>query len=395
MLHVAHLASGLKGWGGIQRMLFDFFLHTHSSDLHHYLISTSISSDLEKWLEQENIAWFRPSRFKYHPARLLDIVEYLRSRDIKIIHSYSAYSNIWAYVAMQLIKSPPVLLTGEHGSIWFIPPPLRWMDCFVQRRAQLVIANSKAAAFMLQSYYRIPSDRIRVVYNAVLQPRLISNKEARQRLGVPDDCEIIGSVGRLDTPKDYWTLIDAAKIVLKYKPTAHFVVIGDGPQYSFLAHLVQESGIADRFHLLGMRDDARDLIAAFDLFVSTSFREPFGNVLLEAAFANKAVIAPAVDGIPEVVESNQTGILLSPTLPVRPVAVPGSSPMPKFVVRDGKLQPPRSLDPQLLAETIVDLLDDPERRKWMGENGRRRAEAFFTMARYVDELERIYLEFDK
>ena len=394
MLSIAHLASGLKGRGGIQGLLFDFFISPHSQQVQNFLVTTSISSDLVQWLELHNIPFFQPSRHKYNPARVVDIVEYVRSRNIKIIHSYGAYSNVWAYTIIQLTETPLKLITGEHGSIWFIKPPLRWMDRFIQRQAQLVIANSKAAAFMLQAYYRIPSERIRVVYNAVMPPRLISEQEARKNLGLPDDCEIIGSVGRLDTPKDYWTFIDTAKIVLKYRPKSHFVVVGGGPQYSFLVHLVQDYGISDRFHFTGMRADARELITAFDLFVSTSFREPFGNVLAEAAFANKAVVAPAVDGIPEAVENNQTGILLMPTLPVRPVVAPGSSPMPKFVVRDGKLQPPRSLDPQLLAETIIDLLNDPERRKWMGEKGRRRAEVLFNNQRYVDELEQIYLQFD-
>ncbi len=392
MLRVCHLASGLLEWGGIARMLLDFFSQPHSDHFRHYLITTSSSDEFAHWVKTQQIGWFQSNRGKYNPARLWDIPTYLTDKDIQVLHSYNAHGNAWALSASIAMKRPPRLVASEHGAGWFIQPPLRWFDRWAKQRARLVIVNSRAAAMLLQQAYALPASKIRLVYNGVRAPQRLPTVEARQRLGLPLDAEVVGSIGRLDTPKDYWTLIDAARLVIPRRKNVHFVIIGEGPQEAFLKRQAQQAGIADRFHWAGSRDDARDLISGFDLFVSTSFREAFGNVLVEAALQEKAVIATAVDGIPEAVQDGVSGVLLAPTMPVRPIRAKRASPMPAQVVREGRLQPPRSLDPHLLAETIIELLDDPEKRAWMGMQSRQRAERLFNIQRYVADLEQVYLE---
>lgn len=392
MLRVCHLASGLLEWGGIARMLLDFFSQPHSGRFRHYLITTSSSDEFAHWVKTQQIGWFQSNRVKFHPARLWDLPTYLTEKDVQVLHSYNAHGNAWALAASIGMKHPPRLVASEHGAAWFIRPPLRWLDRWAKKRARLVIVNSRAAATLLEQVYGVPAGKIRLVYNGVCAPQRLLAAEARRRLGIPLDAEVVGSVGRLDTPKDYWTLIDAARLVVPRRKKVHFVVIGEGPQEAFLKHQAQQAGIVNRFHWAGSRDDARDLIAGFDLFVSTSFREAFGNVLVEAALQEKAVIATAVDGIPEAVQDGVSGILLAPTLPVRPIHAKRASPIPARVVREGRLQPPRSLDPQLLADTIIGLLDDPEKRAWMGAQSCQRAERLFNIRRYVADLEKIYLE---
>jgi glycosyltransferase involved in cell wall biosynthesis len=216
--------------------------------------------------------------------------------------------------------------------------------------------------------------------------------EARMKLHIPQHVKVVGSVGRLDTPKDYWTLVDAAALVLKKESNVMFVVIGGGPQEAFLLNLVDQNGLSDRFYLTGWRTDARELIAAFDLSVSTSMHEAFGNTLVEAALLRKAVIASSIDGIPEAVINNETGVLLTPTCPFRELSVEGASQVPRKVVIHGKLQSPRSLSPQELAEKIVELLNLPDQLEEMGERGRERAEKQFSIKKYVTDLEMVYMD---
>ena len=88
--------------------------------------------------------------------------------------------------------------------------------------------------------------------------------------------------------------------------------------------------------------------------------EPFGLVALEAAQAGRAVVASAVDGLPEVVAHEQTGLLVPPG------------------------------DAGALAAAIASLIDDPERAKAMGEAGRRRAASHFSWDCYVAAHEDLF-----
>jgi glycosyltransferase involved in cell wall biosynthesis len=77
-------------------------------------------------------------------------------------------------------------------------------------------------------------------------------------------------------------------------------VVGDGPLRTRLEALATELGIADQVTFLGERNDARPLMAGFDVFLLTSTIEGFPNVLLEAAFLGVPAIASRVGGSPDV-----------------------------------------------------------------------------------------------
>ncbi|GAP09594.1 glycosyltransferase [Bellilinea caldifistulae] len=391
-MNVCHIGCGFHGWGGIARMVMDFFNHPQNAPFVYHLVTTSSSENFKRWAKNAGTKWFEPERDQFILSRVRNISNYIKQNNIQIIHSYNAEAGIWALFSELLIKKPLLLIAHEHGSMWYLRPNLRWLDFIAKKRSKYIIANSRASVFLLQKLYNLPPQKIKLVYNFITVTKKYSREEARQRLGLTAEAEVVGSVGRLDTPKDYWTLIDAARLVIPHRKKVNFVLIGGGPQEMFLKGLIQDYGLTEQFHLLGSRDDAPELIAGFDLFVSTSFRESFGNVLIEAALQEKAVIAPAVDGIPEAVEDGVTGVLLQPSLRARRVRVKGATPMPKWVVLESSLHSPRSLDPKLLAETIIQLLDDPDKRNWMGVQGRARAEKVFNIHRYISDLEKIYLE---
>lgn len=96
------------------------------------------------------------------------------------------------------------------------------------------------------------------------------------------------AVGRLVPVKRFDALIQAWKNVPN-----HVSVVGDGPERLRLGSLVDNLGLQDRVHFLGERSDVQELIADHQLLVSTSEREGFGYVCLEALQANLVVISTA------------------------------------------------------------------------------------------------------
>ena len=225
-----------------------------------------------------------------------------------------------------------------------------------------VIAVSRAIAGVLQGE-GIEAAKLRLVYEGVPdRPAAPGGAEALRGLGVPEGAPVIGNVAALTDHKDHATLIAAAGIVVRARPEARFVIVGEGALRSELAARVEAGGLAGHVLFAGFRSDVDGLLPAFDLFCLSSHLEGLGTSLLDAMAFGRAVVATRAGGIPEAVEHGVTGVVV----PVR--------------------------DPALLAQALLDLLADPGRRRAMGDAGRRRFLERFTADRMVEDTLRVYAE---
>ena len=91
-----------------------------------------------------------------------------------------------------------------------------------------------------------------------------------------------------------------------------FIVIGDGEKRQQLEELIIKLGLKNRVCLLGKIAEASIYLNAFDIFTLTSITEALPYVLLEAGFASLPTIASDVGGIPEIIDDEKTGLLVSP-----------------------------------------------------------------------------------
>jgi glycosyltransferase involved in cell wall biosynthesis len=141
----------------------------------------------------------------------------------------------------------------------------------------------------------VPADyrgRVFLIPNSLVpQPRLSPRRleELRAELGAGREDFLIGGAGRLAASKGFDVLLKAfARANL---PGARLVIVGDGKER---AHLERLAG--DHAALTGFRTDVKDCYQAFDLFVSSSRREPFGRVIIEALDGGAPVIATDTKG---------------------------------------------------------------------------------------------------
>jgi glycosyltransferase involved in cell wall biosynthesis len=119
---------------------------------------------------------------------------------------------------------------------------------------------------------------------------------------------------------------------------------------------------------LGFRRDVPDLMRAVDVMCLPSHREPFGLVYVEAALAEKPVIACNAGGAPEIIMQGETGLLVPPPAAEKPTNVAA------------------------LAEAILKLIDNRDRARDMGCRGRELALERFTWPRYLDGLNALYAQ---
>ncbi|MDX6415212.1 MAG: hypothetical protein QOH23_2622 [Gaiellaceae bacterium] len=230
---------------------------------------------------------------------------------------------------------------------------------FPRRRKRLLSKLLAAHVAVGERTARELEARIHIRPGAI---RSIPNGVADRRLAPPTrtwEGATVGSLGRLDYQKGYDVLLEAMPAL----PVGTAVVIvGDGPERSALEQQADRLGVRDRFHLVGRKENARDYLTSFDLFVLPSRFEGLPLSLIEAMLAELAVVATDVGSTSEVVQDGRTGLL-----------VPAEK-------------------PEELARAVNALLAEPRQREQLGRAGRQVALEAFSAPRQARAYELLYEE---
>jgi glycosyltransferase involved in cell wall biosynthesis len=184
---------------------------------------------------------------------------------------------------------------------------------FVMGLADRVVSVSEASAVRL-ARRGIGKNKICVIRNAPLRtPRaaLASGGPAPEMFRPS-----ITTVAGLSYRKGIDVLLEAFELVHARVPEANLYIIGHGPQRDAFLRQADALRARSHIHFLGFVPDPRPFLAATDIFVLASRREPFGLVLVEAREAGCAVVASDVDGIPEALDGGRRGLLVAPERPV-------------------------------------------------------------------------------
>jgi len=144
----------------------------------------------------------------------------------------------------------------------------------------------------------------------------VDRQEARHRLGIPGDSQVIVSVGALIPRKGYHVLIPAFAGLARKNPNLRLYIVGEGESRGELENLARENGVQERVSLVGSKpnDELKYWFSAADVSSLASSREGWANVLLESLACGTPVVATRVWGAPEVINSPQLGILVDQTV---------------------------------------------------------------------------------
>ncbi|MBI5881505.1 MAG: glycosyltransferase [Elusimicrobia bacterium] len=263
----------------------------------------------------------------------------------------------WHGVPFKLISSPRV--NYRTRTLW-----TKLLDRALKGADDMLVAESKASRDYLVRWLGYSADKVRIIHNGVdLAGCPISKLERRQKrleLRLAADDVLIGSAGRLDEQKGFDTLV-AAMGALGKRPI-RCVVLGEGPARPRLEARIRRLGIERKVMLLGERDDMTSWLSALDIFVLPSLWEGLPNALLEAMAVGLPVVASAVDGVVEAVDSGKNGLLVPP----------------------GR--------PGALAAAVAKLAADPAARSRMGEAAKETVTRRFNLIDMMASYERAYAE---
>lgn len=157
----------------------------------------------------------------------------------------------------------------------------------------------------------LPARRLATVFNAVPRARPTRQRaEMRRELGIPEDAELVVSVGRYEPEKDQATLLDALARILPERPRLHALLVGHGGLEGDLRAQAERLGIAGRARVIGGRADAVDVMASADVFALSSVWESLPLVLLEAMLVGTAVVTTRAGGVTDVARDGETAIVV-------------------------------------------------------------------------------------
>ena len=288
-----------------------------------------------------------------------------------IVHTHASKAGVLGRIAAWLAGTPLIVHT-LHSLVFHDYQP--WI---VNRTWRIV---KKICAPMTDFFISVSSiivdkaikagidkpEKFRTIYSGMeLDWFLNANfdgKAIRKEFGIPENVPVVGKIARLFPLKGHDELMDAAPEIVKRVPNVRFFLIGDGILYEHLQKRATEYGILENFVFAGLipRERIPEMISAMDVVVHTSLREGLARVLPQALAMGKPCVSFDIDGAPEVVINDKTGYLVD------------------------------VYDAVGLAERISKLLENPELRKEMGENGRRHVDPAFRTETMVKEIAEVY-----
>jgi glycosyltransferase involved in cell wall biosynthesis len=245
------------------------------------------------------------------PRRLLALpvlVRRLRQLRPDTVQVHLLSGQLWGLPAARLARVPFIVST-EHSLMEHsienrpLTRPLRRLYLALNHLASRTVAVSGATAERLVRW-GVRADGITVIDNGIDFARLAFSADSRAairaELGVGDDVELVGAVGRLEPVKRFRQLLTALAPTLE-RGRRELVLVGDGPLRRALAEQAAALHVADCVHLTGPRADVPALLSAFDVLVSPSRDETFGMAVLEGIGAGLPVVhaqCPALDALP-------------------------------------------------------------------------------------------------
>jgi L-malate glycosyltransferase len=288
----------------------------------------------------------------------------LQKRGIDIIQTHDFYTNVFGMAAARLARVPVRLAARRETTGWRTRPQ-KIVERSAYRFAHAIIANSEAVRRQLAKE-GVSAKKIVTVYNGldrsrVAAPAGFNRQKTLARLGLPAGCQIVTIVANLrHEVKDHATFLRAARRVREHAPESRFVIAGEGELMDSMRALAVSLGIERDVFFIGRAEQVAELLAASDVCALSSKAEGFSNSILEYMAAARPVVATDVGGAREAITDGEQG----------------------FLVPAG--------DDCLMAERIVELLNDPAQAQAMGERGRQIIKQKFSSEAQLEQTEKLY-----
>lgn len=361
-VRVLHIVGQL-GVGGAETQLLGLCSRLDRSRIESSVLSYTLSEDsLAQQFREHGVEVVEFDKFSMSKwAFFQRLRKHIKRVNPHIVHCWLYSANFWGrWAAVSCgVKG---IVASERGQFILSGTVPRITERLLGRRTTWVV-NARAIAKSLEDKYGVPSDKTKVIGNAVWLPevdRANCRKRIREELQIDAGQHIVLMVGRRTWEKNYPMFVETAGLVRSKRRDTTFVAIGRSTgdqELERTLNLVNQQG-----HVLfvDQRDDIERWYAAADVMCLTSKSEGIPNVVLEAMWSQLPVVCTAFGSAREVIPNDEVGII---------------------VPLD---------DVQLLADTLDQLLNDPHRRETMGRAAQAHVRKYHSWDAMVRAFESVY-----
>jgi len=367
---IVHIIYRL-GIGGLENGLVNIINGMPKESYRHAIICLTDSTEFKQRLNRDDVAIYEMHKKPGQDWGLfIKLYQLLRQLKPAIVHS----RNLTAieYQICALVAGVPYRVHGEHGWDVFDPDgnnvKYQWLRRFLSLFIHRFIPPSEQLQDYLQHKVGISAKKITRICNGVDTKSFHPRTDGRN---IPNGCQlnldgkvVIGTVGRMHGVKDQMTLVNAYIHACNgadaFASKTCLILIGDGPLRSEAISRLRAEGLLDHAWLPGERNDIAELLRSLDLFVLPSKAEGISNTILEAMATGLPVIATRVGGNPELVIDGETG---------------------RLVEKEQVIE---------MAEVMLQLVADGDRRRRFSEAAYRRAQEHFSIDSMVARYQQVY-----
>ena len=285
------------------------------------------------------------------------LAEIVAEHRIEVIHAHHRTAGYFAELLCRRKHIPYVVTVHDpwHST------PFKKSHGRVFRR---LIAVSDYLQRLFIARFHVPPERIRTIRNGVDPSRFegIAHAEAarfRSAFSVGADEIVLSQISRISKAKGQFDLLHALRLLppdLRY----HCLIVGEGKERASLERLAESLGLSRKVTFCGYQSNIPVVLAATDVMLLPSHREPLGLSIIEAMLSHVPVIAANAGGVPEIITHGKDGLLFP------------------------------AGDIPALARLIMQMVRDTSLRQQLAQAGHRTAIERFLVGRMIDETEAYY-----
>jgi glycosyltransferase involved in cell wall biosynthesis len=328
------------------------------------LICTNTFGVIPEELEKLGVEIFSVGSFShpFHFSKHLAVLKILRDFKPHIIHGATFEGNSLAAIAGKLGKVPVIILEETSDPQNRKKRANMLLKLFVSFSDCIVAISPNVEDYLIR-VTNISKSKVKLINNGVNIPKgpdYDQIQKIRVDLGIGENEIVIGFVGRLyDEHKRISDLILAFSLLKM--DSVKLMIVGDGKDRDSLKALAMQKGISEKVIMVGYQGDPSVYYQLMTMLCIPSSREGFGLVAAEAMLHHLPVVATNVGGLKNIIIDHETGFLVPP------------------------------FSPEILADKLGLLINNPKLRQEFGERGFQRAAEHFTSERYCQEVEDLYL----
>ena len=297
-------------------------------------------------------------------GRFRQLVRLLKEEQVDIVQTHLTYANILGTLAAHAAGVPVI------ATLHTIAVPRGWKakllhvieNNVLKKYATRILAVGRVVSVANQRSFG--KRKLDVIQNGIPKPAfppLQERDRLRREITGDGSGSIVITVGRFTRAKGYEDMVEAFRLLQQRASRPKLVMVGSGATVDIIKNQIDTLDLNQSIILTGERDDIPSLLALSDVYASSSHREGLPLAVLEAMMAGLPVVATSVGDIPTVV-TEETGVVVPPH------------------------------HPELLADALEDLLQNPKKREAMGQAAYRRAMDEYSVEAWMKKHLDLYRE---